>query len=58
MAICGLYGSGSPGMMKVDREVAGQGRATRDSRLLRAAGDAPKDSASMEDGCWKKVSYL
>lgn len=25
---------------------------------LRAAGGAPKDSASREDGYWKEISYL
>lgn len=51
MAICSMYGYGTAGLIKVGREVAGQWRVTRGSRLLRAARGAPEDLGSREDGC-------
>lgn len=58
MAICSMYGYGTAGLIKVGREVAGQWRVNRGSRLLRAAGGAPEDLGSRENGCWKEISYL
>ena len=49
----GLYGSGTVGMIKTGREIAGEWRSTYASRLLRAAYCASEDSASTEDG-WEK----
>lgn len=43
-----LYGSGSVGLMKVDREVAGKWRSAGDSRPLSAPWGAPEDSVNRD----------
>jgi len=45
-----LYHSRSAGLIKVGREMVGEWKSTRDSRLLRAARGDPEDSASREVG--------
>lgn len=55
----GWYGSGFEGLMKVGREVAGEGGLSV-SRLFKAAGGVPEVPASREDvwgNCGEPVQF-
>jgi hypothetical protein len=58
VGIFGLYGSGSADMMNMGGEMVGAWKSGRDSWMLRAAGHAPEDSASMEDGFRKGITCM